>query len=102
MNTGYWPTISPSEKKDLMDEIMKTHENVLANPPLEMLDRGVNQWVDLCNHLNSNKFKKASSANIGNRSKKYNHRTGSRPFSYIVEKMTELVNLFGYQCDVIR
>ncbi|CAA2955423.1 Hypothetical predicted protein [Olea europaea subsp. europaea] len=70
-------------------KLQKTHENALANPPLEMLDRGVNQWVDLCNHLNSNKFKKASSSNIVNRSKKYNHRTGSRPFSYIVEKMVE-------------
>ncbi|CAA3002922.1 Hypothetical predicted protein [Olea europaea subsp. europaea] len=106
MNTGYWWTITQSEKKQLMDEItasmfqpnfeidlkdlklenyinrlyngryrefkaelsayyklQKTNENALANPPLEMLDRGVNQLVDLCNHLNSNKFKKASSAN---------------------------------------
>ncbi|CAA3003212.1 Hypothetical predicted protein [Olea europaea subsp. europaea] len=70
----------------------KTHENALANPSLEMLDRGVNQWVDLCNHLNSNKFKKASSANIVNRlNKKYNHHTCSRPFSYIVEKMVEML-----------
>ncbi|XP_022866925.1 uncharacterized protein LOC111386691 [Olea europaea var. sylvestris] len=55
-----------------------------------MLDRGIDQWVELCNHFNSDKFKKASSTNIVNRSKKkYNHRTGSRPFSYIVEEMAE-------------
>ncbi|KAL2455845.1 Uncharacterized protein Fot_57236 [Forsythia ovata] len=126
MNMCYWRSISPSEKKDLMDEITtnfeisskdsrlanyinrlyngryrefkaelsayyklrKSHEDALANPPLEMLDRGVDQWVELCNHFNSDKFKKASSANIENRSKKkYNHRTGSRPLSYIVEEM---------------
>ncbi|KAL2508826.1 Uncharacterized protein Fot_32473 [Forsythia ovata] len=125
MNMCYWRSISPSEKKDLMDEITtnfeisskdsrlanyinrlyngryrefkaelsayyklrKSHEDALANPPLEMLDRGVDQWVELCNHFNSDKFK-ASSANIENRSKKkYNHRTGSRPLSYIVEEM---------------
>ncbi|KAL2486631.1 Uncharacterized protein Adt_31387 [Abeliophyllum distichum] len=69
-------------------KLQKTHEVALANPPLEMLDRGVDQWVELCNHFNSDKFKKASSANIENRSKKkYNHRTGSRPLSYIVEEM---------------
>ncbi|KAL2531447.1 Uncharacterized protein Adt_04798 [Abeliophyllum distichum] len=69
-------------------KLRKTHEVALANPPLEMLDRGVDQWVELCNHFNSDKFKKASSANIENRSKKkYNHRTGSRPLSYIVEEM---------------
>ncbi|KAL2486650.1 Uncharacterized protein Adt_31406 [Abeliophyllum distichum] len=68
----------------------KTHDDALANPPSEMLDRGVDQWVELCNHFNSDKFRKASSANIENRSKKkYNHRTGSRPLSYIVEEMAE-------------
>ncbi|CAA2979135.1 uncharacterized protein LOC111372767 isoform X2 [Olea europaea var. sylvestris] len=35
-------------------------------------------------------LQKASSANIVNRSKKkYNHRIGSRPFSYTVEEMVE-------------
>ncbi|KAL2496256.1 Uncharacterized protein Fot_40013 [Forsythia ovata] len=68
-------------------KLRKSHEDALANPPLEMLDRGVYQWVELCNHFNSDKFKKASSKNIENRSKKkYNHRTGSRPLSYIVEE----------------
>ncbi|KAL2554979.1 putative transposase [Forsythia ovata] len=53
-----------------------------------MLDRGVDQWVELCNHFNSDKFRKSSFANIENRSKKkYNHRTGSCPLSYIVEEM---------------
>ncbi|CAA3002322.1 Hypothetical predicted protein [Olea europaea subsp. europaea] len=71
-------------------KVRKTHENALANPPIEMLDRGVDQWVELCNHFNSNKFKKASLANILNQlKKKYNHRTGSRPFSYIVEEMAK-------------
>ncbi|CAA3003871.1 Hypothetical predicted protein [Olea europaea subsp. europaea] len=55
-----------------------------------MLDRGVDQWVELCNHFNSDKFKKASSANIVNRSKKkYNHPTSSRLFSYTAEEMAE-------------
>ncbi|KAL2501452.1 uncharacterized protein Fot_35300 [Forsythia ovata] len=126
MNTCYWWSISPTEKKDLMDEITmnfeisltdsrfanyinslnngryrefkaelsayyklrKSHEDALANSPLEMLERGVDQWVELCNHFNSDKFKKASLANIENRSKKkYNHRTDSRPLSYIVDEM---------------
>ncbi|KAL2488487.1 uncharacterized protein Fot_41779 [Forsythia ovata] len=57
-------------------KLCKTHDDALANPPSEMLDRGVDQWVELCNHFNSDKFRKASSANIENRSKKkYNHRT---------------------------
>ncbi|KAL2553355.1 Uncharacterized protein Fot_06974 [Forsythia ovata] len=69
-------------------KLCKTHDDALANPPSEMLDRGVDQWVELCNHFNSDKFRKASSANIENRSKKkYNHRTGSCPLSYIVEEM---------------
>ncbi|KAL2545246.1 Uncharacterized protein Fot_14479 [Forsythia ovata] len=69
-------------------KLHKTHEDALANPPIEMLDRGVDQWVELCNHFNSDKFRKSSFANIENRSKKkYNHRTGSRPLSYIVEEM---------------
>ncbi|CAA3002924.1 Hypothetical predicted protein [Olea europaea subsp. europaea] len=88
MNTGYWQTITRSEKKKLMDEITKTNENALANPPLEMLDRGVNQLVDLCNHLNSNKFKHHQQT-VNRSKKKYNHHTGSCPFSYIVEKMAE-------------
>ncbi|KAL2559375.1 Uncharacterized protein Fot_04114 [Forsythia ovata] len=59
-----------------------------------MLDRCVDQWVELCNHFNSDKFRKASSANIENRSKKkYNHRTGSRPLSYIVEEMTVILSV---------
>ncbi|KAL2545703.1 uncharacterized protein Fot_14936 [Forsythia ovata] len=72
-------------------KLHKTHEDALANPPIEMLDRGVDQWVELCNHFNSDKFRifiKSSFANIENRSKKkYNHCTGSRPLSYIVEEM---------------
>ncbi|KAL2486838.1 Uncharacterized protein Adt_31594 [Abeliophyllum distichum] len=71
-------------------KLCKTHDDALANPPSEMLDRGVDQWVELCNHFNSDKFRKASSANIENRlKKKYNHRTGSRPLSNIVEEMAE-------------
>ncbi|XP_022886749.1 uncharacterized protein LOC111402602 [Olea europaea var. sylvestris] len=55
-----------------------------------MLDRGVDQWVELCNHFNSDKFKKASSANIVNQSKKkYNHCTSSRLFSYTAKEMAE-------------
>ncbi|KAL2453611.1 Uncharacterized protein Adt_48889 [Abeliophyllum distichum] len=69
-------------------KLRKSHEDALANPPLEMLDRGIDQWVELCSHFNLDKFKKASSANIENRSKKkYNQCTGSRPLSYIVEEM---------------
>ncbi|KAL2491530.1 Uncharacterized protein Adt_27158 [Abeliophyllum distichum] len=41
-------------------KLWKTHEVALANPPLEMLDRGVDQWVELCNHFNSDKFKEGS------------------------------------------
>ncbi|KAL2529960.1 Uncharacterized protein Fot_22561 [Forsythia ovata] len=60
-------------------KLQKTHKVALTNPPLEMLDRGVDQWVELCNHFNTNKFRKVSLANIENWSKKkYNHRTGSR------------------------
>ncbi|KAL2493624.1 Serine/threonine-protein phosphatase [Forsythia ovata] len=56
-------------------KLRKSYEDALANSPLEMLDRGVDQWVELCNHFNLDKFK-ASSANIENWSKKkYNHRT---------------------------
>ncbi|KAL2550018.1 Uncharacterized protein Fot_11548 [Forsythia ovata] len=70
-------------------KLQKTHEAALTNPLLEMLDRGVDQWVELCNHFNSDKFRKALSANIDNQSKKkYNHRTGSCHLSYIVEEMT--------------
>ncbi|KAK1552982.1 hypothetical protein Q3G72_026713 [Acer saccharum] len=79
MNMGYWRTISASERKDLRDEITicKTPENALANPPLEMLERGVQHSVELCNHLRSEKFMKASSANIANRAmNKHHHRTG--------------------------
>ncbi|CAH9077195.1 unnamed protein product [Cuscuta europaea] len=66
----------------------KTHANALASPPEEMADRDVNDWEWLCNHFNSDKFKNSSSANTSNRSnKKDNHRTGSRPLSYIVEDM---------------
>ncbi|CAA2986255.1 Hypothetical predicted protein [Olea europaea subsp. europaea] len=47
-------------------------------------------WLHLQIYFYDIFFQKASSANIVNRSKKkYNHRTGSRPFSYIVEKMVE-------------
>ncbi|KAL2538184.1 Uncharacterized protein Fot_19575 [Forsythia ovata] len=76
-------------------KLQKTHEVALTNPPVEMLDRCVDQWVELCNHFNSDKFRKASSANIENRSKKkYNHRTGSRPLSYIVDEMIVATPLF--------
>ncbi|KAL2558598.1 Uncharacterized protein Fot_03337 [Forsythia ovata] len=75
-------------------KLHKTHEAALANPPIEMLDRGVDQWVELYNHFNSDKFRKSSFANIENRSKKkYNHRTGSRPLSYIVEEMVVVMSI---------
>ncbi|KAL2493813.1 Uncharacterized protein Fot_37570 [Forsythia ovata] len=68
-------------------KLCKTHDDALANPPSEMLDRDVDQWMELCNHFNSDK--RHSSTNIENRSKKkYNHRNGSRPLSYIVEEMS--------------
>ncbi|KAL2542738.1 Uncharacterized protein Adt_03716 [Abeliophyllum distichum] len=41
-------------------KLHKSHEDALANPHLEMLDRGVDQWVELCNHFNSDKFKDGS------------------------------------------
>ena len=37
-------------------KMCKTPENALANPPLEMLERGVEHWVELCKHLQSEKF----------------------------------------------
>ncbi|CAH9138167.1 unnamed protein product [Cuscuta epithymum] len=66
----------------------ETHAKALTLPPPEMVDRDKTEWEWLCNHFNSEKFKNASSANTTNRSnKKNNHRTGSRPLSYIVEDM---------------
>ncbi|KAL2493876.1 uncharacterized protein Fot_37633 [Forsythia ovata] len=41
-------------------KLQKTHEVALTNPPIEMLDRGVDQWVELCNHFNSDKFRRLS------------------------------------------
>ncbi|KAL2501277.1 Uncharacterized protein Fot_35125, partial [Forsythia ovata] len=69
------------------DVVKRIWDYIKQNNLLFMLERGVDQWVELCNNFNSNKFR-ASSANIENQSKKkYNHRT-SRPLSYIVEEMT--------------
>ncbi|KAL2508586.1 uncharacterized protein Fot_32233 [Forsythia ovata] len=49
-------------------KLRKTHEDALANPSSEILDRGVDQQVELCNHFNSDKFRKKSKGDRLNRS----------------------------------
>ncbi|KAL2552727.1 uncharacterized protein Fot_06346 [Forsythia ovata] len=38
-------------------KLRRMHEDVLVNPLVEMIVKGVDQWGELCNHFNSDKFR---------------------------------------------